>query len=55
MTLNGWIQVALYCAIVLALVRPLGLYMTRVFTGERTVLSSVLRPIERLLYRAVEK
>ncbi|WP_375457351.1 potassium-transporting ATPase subunit KdpA, partial [uncultured Methylobacterium sp.] len=51
MTLNGWIQIALYCAVVLALVRPLGGYMTRVFTGERTLLSPVLAPIERGLYR----
>ncbi len=50
MTLNGWIQIALYGAIVLALVKPLGSYMTRVFTGERTFLSPVLGPIERGLY-----
>jgi potassium-transporting ATPase potassium-binding subunit len=52
MTLNGWIQIALYCAVVLALVKPLGSYMTRVFTGERTFLSPVLGPVERGLYRA---
>ena len=52
MTLNGWIQIALYCAVVLALVKPLGLYMTRVFNGERTFLSPVLAPVERGLYRA---
>ncbi len=52
MTINGWIQIALFCAVVLALVKPLGLYMTRVFTGERTLLSPVLGPIERGLYRA---
>ena len=51
MTLNGWIQIALFCAVVLALVKPLGLYMTRVFTGERTLLSPVLGPVERGLYR----
>ncbi|MDP4002991.1 potassium-transporting ATPase subunit KdpA [Methylobacterium sp. NEAU K] len=51
MTINGWIQIALFCAIVLALVRPLGLYMTHVFTGERTFLSPVLGPVERGLYR----
>ncbi|KQT79885.1 potassium-transporting ATPase subunit A [Methylobacterium sp. Leaf465] len=51
MTINGWIQVALFCAIVLALVRPLGGYMTRVFQGERTLLSPVLRPVETGLYR----
>jgi K+-transporting ATPase ATPase A chain len=50
MTLNGWIQIAIYCVIVLALVKPLGWYMTRVFNGERTFLSPVLRPIESGLY-----
>ncbi|GEP03608.1 potassium-transporting ATPase subunit KdpA [Methylobacterium oxalidis] len=51
MTLNGWMQIALYCAVVLALVKPLGAYMTRVFSGEGTVLSPVLAPVERGLYR----
>ncbi|NEU13140.1 potassium-transporting ATPase subunit KdpA [Methylobacterium sp. BTF04] len=51
MTINGWIQIALFCVVVLALVRPLGGYMTRVFTGERTFLSPVLAPVERGLYR----
>ena len=51
MTINGWIQVALYCAIVLALVRPLGGYMTRVFSGERTLFSPLFAPVERGLYR----
>ncbi|MEE7477944.1 potassium-transporting ATPase subunit KdpA [Methylobacterium hispanicum] len=51
MTLNGWMQIALYGAIVLALVRPLGAYMTRVFDGGRTPLSPVLGPLERGLYR----
>ena len=50
MTVNGWIQIALYCAAIVALVKPLGLYMTRVFSGERTFLSPVLRPVERGLY-----
>ncbi|WP_204271611.1 potassium-transporting ATPase subunit KdpA, partial [Escherichia coli] len=51
MTPNGWIQIALYCAVVLALVKPLGAYMTRVFEGERTLLTPVLGPFERGLYR----
>src|SRR5712672_3752 len=50
MTLIGWIQILLYCAIVIALVPWLGGYMTRVFNGERTFLSPVLRPIEAGLY-----
>ncbi len=51
MTLDGWIQIAIYCAMVVALVKPLGWYMTRVFNGERTFLSPVLAPVERGLYR----
>src|SRR2546421_5990972 len=50
MTLVGWIQIVLYCAIILALVKPLGWYMTRVFNGERTFLSMVLRPVEAAIY-----
>ncbi len=52
MTINGWIQIALYCAIIIALTRPIGGYMTRVFDGERTLLSPLLRPVERLFYSA---
>ena len=44
MTVIGWIQILLYCAIVVALVKPLGWYMTRVFNGERTVLSPGAAP-----------
>ena len=54
MTVIGWIQILLYCAIVVALVKPLGWYMTRVFNGERTFLSPVLRPLEIGLYRLGE-
>jgi K+-transporting ATPase ATPase A chain len=50
MTVIGWIQIFLFCAIVVALVKPLGLYMTRVFNGERTFLSPILRPVEAGLY-----
>jgi K+-transporting ATPase ATPase A chain len=50
MTLNGWLQILVFCGIVLVLVKPLGAYMTRVFSGERTFLSPVLVPIERVLY-----
>src|ERR1700748_1175738 len=52
MTVIGWIQILLYCAIVAALVVPLGAYMTRVFAGEATFLSPVLRPVEAALYWA---
>jgi K+-transporting ATPase ATPase A chain len=50
MTTSGWIQILIFCAIVVALVKPLGWYMTRVMAGERTFMSPILRPFERLLY-----
>src|ERR1700709_302324 len=52
MTVIGWIQILLYCAIVVALVKPLGLYMPRGCNGERTFLSPILRPVEGALYWA---
>ncbi len=52
MTVNGWIQIAFTCAVVIALTAPLGAYLARVFNGERTFLSFALRPIERALYAA---
>src|SRR5262245_5239947 len=51
MTLNGWIQIAIYCAIIIALVKPFGGFMTKVFTGERTWMTPILRPVERVFYR----
>jgi potassium-transporting ATPase potassium-binding subunit len=51
MTLIGWTQIIIYCAIIIALAKPLGGYMTRVFNGERTLLSPALRPVEAVLYR----
>src|ERR1700730_6937118 len=50
MTVIGWIQILLYCAIIVAIIPVLGGYMTRVFNGERTFLSPVLRPVEIVLY-----
>ena len=50
MTVIGWIQILLYCAVVVALAKPFGWYMTRVFNGERTFLSLVLRPLETSIY-----
>ncbi len=50
MTANGWIQIVLFCAIITALVKPVGSYMFRVFAGERTFLSPILAPVERGLY-----
>ncbi|TPI37521.1 potassium-transporting ATPase subunit KdpA [Mesorhizobium sp. B2-9-1] len=51
MTINGWIQILVYCGILALLVKPLGFYMQRVFSGDRTLLSPLLVPIERGLYR----
>jgi K+-transporting ATPase ATPase A chain len=51
MTVNGWLQIAVYCVLLVLLTKPLGGYMTAVFNGERTFLSPVLRPLERGLYR----
>jgi K+-transporting ATPase ATPase A chain len=50
MTLNGWLQIAIYCAIIIAITKPFGGYLTRVFNGERTLLSPILRPLERAIY-----
>src|ERR1700692_1623391 len=52
MTFIGWTQIILYCAIIIAITPVLGAYMTRVFNGERTFLSPVLRPVEAVLYGA---
>jgi K+-transporting ATPase ATPase A chain len=51
MTVNGWIQIAVYCVSIVILAKPLGVYMARVFTGERTFLAPVIAPFERNLYR----
>jgi K+-transporting ATPase ATPase A chain len=51
MTANGWFQIFLFLAIILAITKPLGVFMAKVFSRERTFLDPVLRPIERLLYR----
>src|SRR6202035_3886891 len=50
MTIVGWVQIALFSAIVILITRPFGGYMTRVFIGERSFLSPVLRPVERAVY-----
>jgi K+-transporting ATPase ATPase A chain len=50
MTIIGWLQIALFGVIVILITRPFGGYMTRVFAGERTFLSPVLRPVERAVY-----
>jgi K+-transporting ATPase ATPase A chain len=49
--MNGWIQILVFCGIVILLVKPLGGYMHRVFSGDRTPLSLIFGPLERGLYR----
>ena len=51
MTGNGILQLALFFGLILLLTKPMGVYMARVFAGDRTLLSPVLVPVERLLYR----
>jgi K+-transporting ATPase ATPase A chain len=51
MTANGWLQFVIYSIVLILTVRPVGLYLARVFEGERTWLDPVLRPIERLIYK----
>lgn len=51
MTALAFLKAAVYVLLVLAVTKPLGLYMRRVFTGERTFLDPVLGPVERLVYR----
>ena len=51
MTQVGWLQIFLFFAVVLAITKPAGLYMAKVFSGEWTWLDPVMRPVERLLYR----
>src|SRR3984957_1314054 len=51
MTINGWLQIFVFLALIFAITKPLGVFMARVFSGERTFLHPVLRPIEHLLYR----
>ena len=52
MTVIGWTQIVLYCAIIIAITPFLGAYMTHVFNGERTWLSPLLQPVERAIYWA---
>jgi potassium-transporting ATPase potassium-binding subunit len=50
-TLNGWLQILFFLLAVFLVTMPLGSYMARVFTGQRTWLDSMMRPVERLVYR----
>src|ERR1700732_622625 len=51
MTANGWVQIGCYLLVICLLTKPLGIFMTRVFNREKTLLDPVLRPIEKVVYR----
>src|SRR6266436_6039420 len=51
MTQNGWFQIGLYLFVIFLVTKPIGVFMTRVFNREKTLLDAVLRPIETLVYR----
>jgi K+-transporting ATPase ATPase A chain len=51
MTANGWFQIGFYLLVIFLLTKPVGIFMIRVFNGEKTFLDPVLRPIERVVYR----
>ena len=53
MTVNGWFQILFFLLIISALAKPLGVYMMRVFSHEKTFLDPVLHPIEKLVYRLI--
>jgi K+-transporting ATPase ATPase A chain len=51
MTINGWLQILFFFALILAVTKPLGVFMAHVFNREKTFLDVVLRPVERLIYK----
>src|SRR6185295_14435910 len=51
MTANGYLQLAFYVVALIALARPLGAYMARVYEGRPALLNRVGAPIERVLYK----
>ena len=55
MTANGWFQIGLYLFVIFLVTKPLGVFMARVFSREKTFLDPILRPIEKLVYRLTER
>ncbi len=51
MNIDSWLQLIFYMVVLIALVKPLGLFMARVYQGERTFLSPLMRPVEKVIYR----
>jgi K+-transporting ATPase ATPase A chain len=50
---EGWLQIVIYVAVLIALIKPVGIYMARVFTNQRVFLSPVVGPIERVTYKVL--
>jgi K+-transporting ATPase ATPase A chain len=53
MTPNGWLQIAVFFLIILAVAKPMGIFMAKLFEGKRTFLHPILRPVEAVIYKAV--
>src|SRR5512136_2720313 len=51
MNIFGWLQLIFYLVVLIALAKPLGTYMARIYQGERTLLDPLVRPVEKLIYR----
>ncbi len=51
MTANGWFQIGLFILVIFLITKPIGIFLTRVFEREKTLLDPLLRPVERLIYR----
>jgi K+-transporting ATPase ATPase A chain len=51
MTFNGWLQIFIFAVIIFVITKPLGIYMFRVFEGDRQLLPRFFGPIERWIYR----
>ena len=51
MTANGWLQIGFFLFVIFLITKPLGVFITRVFNREKTLLDPILRPIEKLVYR----
>ena len=51
MTANGWFQIGVFLLVILAITKPLGVFMTQVFTRKKTFLDPILHPLEKLVYR----
>jgi K+-transporting ATPase A subunit len=51
MTANGWFQIGFFLLVIFLITKPLGVFLAHVFSGEKTFLDPVLRPIEKFVYR----